>query len=90
MPASTIQRTETPESSQIHSYGYDATTQKLAVKFKSTPDRVYEYKNVSSEVAAQMDAADSKGSFIYRVIKPSYDFERMPEEQSETEGGATD
>lgn len=90
MPASTIPRRPTPESSQIDSWGYDAASRRLAVKFKLTQDKVYEYRDVPPEVAAAMEASDSKGSFVYRTIKPSYDFDRMPEEQAETEGGATD
>lgn len=90
MPQSTIPRTATPESSQIDSFGYDPTSQRLAVKFKSTSSTVYEYRNVPADVAAAMAAADSKGSFVYRQIKGKYDFDRMPEEVAETEGGAVD
>lgn len=90
MPQSTIQRTATPESSQIDSFGYDPTSQRLAVKFKSTSGTVYEYRNVPPDVAAAMAASDSKGSFVYRQIKGKYDFDRMPEEAVDTDGGAAD
>lgn len=86
MPSSTIPRTPTPESSQIDSYGYDAATKRLAVKFKSTQDKVYEYTDVAPEVFAAMQAAESKGSFVYKAIKPKYQFERMVEPEPETAG----
>ena len=92
MPQSTIQRTATPESSQIDSFGYDPTSQRLAVKFKSTSGTVYEYRNVPADVAAAMAASDSKGSFVYRQIKGKYDFDKLPEVETATEssGGETD
>lgn len=90
MPRSTIPLTMTPDSSQVAGYGYDAATRRLAVKFKSTSDKVYEYKDVAPETFAAMEAADSKGSFVYKTIKPMYEFERMPEptpETADSEGG---
>lgn len=77
MPQSTIPLTYTPDSSQIAGYGYDAATQRLAVEFKSSAF-VYEYRDVSPETAAAMQAAASKGSFVHKVIKPNHDFDRMP------------
>lgn len=90
MPQSTIPRTPTPDSSQIDSYGYDAAAKRLAVKFKSTGDKVYEYRDVPAETAAAMDAAESKGSFIYKHVKNKFEFDRMPEPEaatSDSEGG---
>ena len=84
MPQSTIPLTQTPESSQIAAYGYDANTQRLAVKYKTNGDRfTYEYKGVPPALAEAMEAADSKGSFIYRTIKPTFDFDRMEEPEAE-------
>lgn len=90
MPQSTIPRTATPESSQIDSYGYDVASKRLAVKFKSTSDKVYEYRDVPAELAAAMDAAESKGSFIYKQVKNKFEFDRMPEPEAvaaDSEGG---
>ena len=86
---STIPLTPTPDSSQLEGWGYDAATQRLAVAFKSNAAQVtYEYKNVPPEVAAAMAESPSKGSFVYRVIKPGFEFDRLPNEvAADSEGG---
>lgn len=84
---STINLTPTPESSQIQGFGYEPSTKRLAVRFKSSPDRTYEYKDVSPELAAGMAASDSKGGYLYKHIKPSHEFERFVDEPVESEGG---
>ncbi|MEY4952511.1 MAG: hypothetical protein RL299_935 [Pseudomonadota bacterium] len=88
---STIPLTPTPDSSQIAGYGYDTAAQRLAVAYRSNSALVtYEYKNVPPEVAAALDAAESKGSFIYKSIKPAFDFDRlMNKVADESEGGGT-
>lgn len=90
---SIIPRMPTPDSSQVAEWGYCPVTQKLAVKFKSSPDRVYEYKGVKPEVAEGMEKAESKGAFLYKHIKPVHDFERFEEDKpvaADSEGGTAD
>lgn len=56
------------ESTQISEYGYDETTKTLAIKFKHGGS-VYHYDDVSPELYAEFNAAESKGSFFGKRIK---------------------
>lgn len=60
------------ESSQVAAIGYDPSTQTYAVQFKTkggTPaPHVYHYAGVDAEIAQQVDAADSTGSAVRRLI----------------------
>jgi len=56
------------ESSQIARIGYDATTNTLAIEFAR--GGLYHYDNVTPELYAKMQAAESKGSFFFKEIKP--------------------
>ncbi|MDN7658477.1 KTSC domain-containing protein [Burkholderia cenocepacia] len=61
------------ESSQIHSIGYDAATQKLAIRFKNKandPSSLYHYSDVTPENFAALRDAESIGSHFYKYIKP--------------------
>jgi hypothetical protein len=60
----------TPESSNIASFGYNAVNRVLTVEFKSGGR--YEYFEVPSAVFAAMKAADSKGQFLAQSIKGRY------------------
>ena len=78
---STIPLTLTPESSQLYGYGYDEAMRTLAVEFRSNKDqRTYHYTDVTPEKAAALDAAPSKGTFIYKQIKNVHDFVPMEKE----------
>lgn len=57
-------------SSQIKSYGYDPESQTLAMVFKHGAGAEYQYPNVSAEMYAGLEAAESKGNYFGRVIKP--------------------
>lgn len=82
MTRSTIPLTLTPESSQIHGYGYDPASQTLAVKFNSNHKEVtYHYLQVPPTVAATLEAAPSKGVVIYKQIKPAFEFNRLSEQE---------
>ncbi|MBU9618114.1 KTSC domain-containing protein [Burkholderia multivorans] len=61
------------ESSQIHSIGYDAQSQTLAVRFKSrdgAPTSLYHYYDVNQANFDAFKNAESHGSHFYRHIKP--------------------
>ena len=77
MPQSTIALTLTPESSQLHGYGYDSVTQRLAVVYRSNDTCTYEYLGVGPALVAALNAAESKGGYIGRFIKRHYEFERL-------------
>lgn len=78
MTQSNIALTLTPQSQQIHGYGYDEVTRTLAVEYASNhAELTYHYKDVPPEDAQELEAAESKGAFILRRIKPKYAFERM-------------
>lgn len=70
-------------SSKVHSYGYDATSQVLAVRFKSFKDGepspfVYEYPAVGPEGIAALDKAESKGNFVNTTfVKTKYPFKKL-------------
>lgn len=65
-------------SSQIAEYGHDATTLTLGIRFKPSKRQIelgelateYHYYNVTPELYAEFDAADSKGSFLADRLKP--------------------
>ncbi len=61
---------ETKSSAFSHE-GYDPATQTLAVKYHS--GGVHHYADVTPEKYAQFQAAESKGSFLAREIKPNHD-----------------
>lgn len=63
-------------SSQISSYGYDATTQTLALQFyrkdasgQRVGGSVYHYDNVPQELYDEFCACESKGNFFGQHIK---------------------
>lgn len=66
---------DTPESSTISRFGYDANNTVLAVEFKN--GGVYEYFDVSAAVFEQMQAASSKGQFLSQNIKGRYRYARV-------------
>ncbi len=68
MTANTIPMTPC-ESSQIQSYGYDAASKTLAVRFQRG-QKVYHYPNVEPDLAAQFIGAESKGKAFGQFIKP--------------------
>lgn len=89
MPKSTIPLTLTPESGQIHGYGYDPASKRLHVAFKSNHERkTYEYRDVSQETADALVAAESKGRYVDKVVKANHDFDTMVDDEPKTEGGA--
>lgn len=61
------------ESSQLHSYGYDAATQTLGIQFhnrdKTGPGSLYHYQNFSPADWEAFKAAESKGSHFKKFIK---------------------
>lgn len=65
-------------SSQIAAIGYDPDSQTLAVQFIETgaEGRLYHYLNFPPEKFAELEAAESKGSYFYKRIKNRYTFER--------------
>ncbi|KWE70520.1 hypothetical protein WL77_12000 [Burkholderia ubonensis] len=66
--------TQPVESSQIHSIGYDAETETLAVRFKdrktSAPTSLYHYTGFTQANFDALKTADSLGSHFYKHIKP--------------------
>jgi hypothetical protein len=81
-------------SSQLAEVGYDAATKRLAVRFKSkTPRFVYEYANVTPELAEALRKADdepdmSVGRFFGEHIKgkpDAYPFTKLDELEDEQE-----
>lgn len=70
------------ESSQIHSVGFDAGRQTLAMQFRSGGP-VYEYAGVTQEQYDAFLAAESKGKHFGAHIKGKFDFEKIapPENQ---------
>lgn len=85
--------TLTPDSSQVHGYEYDPAAQRLTVAYKSNhAAKHYVYKDVTAERAAALNAAESKGQFMHKIVKPNHDFEVVPSTTAPdiSEGGTPD
>lgn len=63
------------ESSNIDSFGYDRDNRLLAVQFKGTG--LYLYHGVPAELASEMEAAKSIGSYFNQRIKSNYSFTKI-------------
>lgn len=66
---------QTPESSTIVTFGYDAGRSVLMVEFKHGTR--YEYYDVPSHVFEQMKQAPSKGSYLAHTIKGNFRYARV-------------
>lgn len=62
-------------SSNLHSVGYDDTSQTLEVEFKN--GAVYQYFDVSSAEYAGLLGASSLGSYFAANIRQSYRYSRI-------------
>jgi hypothetical protein len=58
------------DSTNIVRVGYDDGSQELYIEFDS--GRTYIYSDVASTTYEELMAADSKGSYLNREIKPNY------------------
>lgn len=65
------------DSSALQEAGYSWLWQALAVRFLSSPERVYVYRDVPEEVYLELIAADSAGSYYNACIKGSYECEKL-------------
>jgi hypothetical protein len=68
------------ESSNVHSYGYDEDEMLLYVRFLS--GALYRYYEVLPEVWEAFQMADSKGQFVWRMLRnwgndDTYEYERL-------------
>ena len=66
---------ETPESSNIIKFGYDAEKQELQVTFKG--GKTYSYAAVPPELAEQFRQSPSKGKFFSAHIKTAFEFKKL-------------
>jgi hypothetical protein len=66
---------ETPESSSIGRFCYDALNQILLIEFKN--GGIYKYHLVPETVFREMLAASSKGQFFLENIRGEYDYTRI-------------
>lgn len=62
-------------SSVIRRFRYDAADRRLTVTF--TSGAVYAYLDVPPEVAAELEAAESKGRVFGETIRDRYAFDRL-------------
>ena len=65
------------DSSALLEAGYSWLWQALAVRFVSSPERVYVYQGVPEEVFAELISADSAGGYYNAYIKGSYECEKL-------------
>jgi len=76
----------TPDSSQLHGYGYDEANSVLAVEFASSHEQyTYFYLGVPPATFKELNVAKSKGSFILRTIKPHFAYRRTDKPGKEVE-----
>ena len=64
------------DSSSIESIGHDAKNRELHVCFKESQE-TYVYSFVSHETYEELDAADSKGSYVNFEIKPKHPYRKL-------------
>lgn len=62
-------------SSVVAEYKYDDETKVLRVTYVS--GAIYDYKNVPADVYEAMRTFRSKGTFLNKVIKENYEFEKI-------------
>lgn len=62
-------------SSNLHAVGYDADKRILAVQFKD--GRIWHYAGVSADLWAELQSAQSKGSFYSLLIRGKFQAEKM-------------
>ena len=65
---------ETPESSTMNGFGYEAESQVLTVEFKSGGR--YNYYDVPDHVFEQMRSSSSRGQFLAQNVKGTYRYAR--------------
>ena len=65
---------DTPDSSNITRFGYDADSRVLKVEFKN--GGTYDYFDVPENVIDGMRNAPSKGQFLAQQIKGTYRYAR--------------
>lgn len=68
------------DSSNVERLAYDEQTSTLVVLFKN--GGLYSYNGVDMEVFTSMQFADSVGSFLNKVIKAVYPFEKWVSEEA--------
>ncbi len=64
-------------SSNIDASGYDPATQTLKVQFKN--GGIYEYPNVTEELARAFSEAPSKGKFVAQILRPLGTARKVPD-----------
>ena len=57
-------------STAITHAGYESHSQMLAIIFSGSPNCVYLYQNVTSEIADHFERAKSKGSWFDQELRP--------------------
>jgi KTSC domain len=62
-------------SSVVSTMTYNPATSTLRIRFVS--GSVYDYKNVPHKVYREMQAAESKGTFLNKYIKKDYAFKKI-------------
>ena len=66
-------------SRQVREHGYDPEGKRLAVRFND--GRLFHYKGVEPELAAELAEAPSVGSFLSSRIKGQYEHSFVPEDE---------
>ena len=71
-----VELQQVENSSNIRAMAYDATNEDLYVQFQGAGD-VYRYQDVPAGAWKLMQAAESKGAFLQKAIKPRHLFEKI-------------
>ena len=66
---------DTPLSSNIERWDYDASRKLLTVRFRN--GAVYEYEGVPPDVAAEGEEAPSAGAWLAQSVKGRYEHRRV-------------
>lgn len=70
-------------SSLLNSVAYDASHALLEVEFRD--GSVYRYENVPPDVHEDLLRAESHGKFFIRYIRNEYPYERIEDENAQTD-----
>ncbi len=63
------------DSSNVDAVGYDAEAREIYVRFIS--GRTYVYEGADERTFEELRVADSVGSYLNRVLKPSYQYREV-------------
>jgi hypothetical protein len=74
-----IYKVETPTSSNIARYQYNANERKLTIEFNRASGncQIYEYENIPMDIFTGLSKAESVGKYFSQYIKGIFNFNKL-------------